>query len=116
MGEEADMIEDTLLEREESDWGGTFTYAGGDYPCSIGPLRSQAALVSGGFGLQKSRVIVLRKSALPDGTVFHAGQFATVTDKSDNEYELKIAPEGINDGIYFWELTMNDRTQSSNPK
>lgn len=109
----ADQLEEALIEREDSDFGGTLSYGGADYPCSIGPMRNQAQLDKGGFAIQKTQVVVVRKSILVGAAAFHSGQFVTVKDKLENSNSLKIAPEGVNDGVWFWELTLNDRAQTS---
>lgn len=100
-------MEAGLVQREGSDYGGSFRYGTNDYPCSMGTTGFGARLVSGGFSPHSEVTITVRKSVIPDAQ-FKSSQPMTVTDKQNQSRRLMIAEEGIRDCIYAWELTLKD--------
>ena len=105
------LIENAATARELSDFGGTATYNGEDYPCSIGAITTGADLTSGGFSLSTTMVIVIRKSQFASDPVFKSNQTIIVKDKRNVSRTLKIAEDGIADLIYLWQLTLKHPTQ-----
>ena len=113
MSDYSDSIEDALVEREQSDFGGMLKYGAWNFPCSIGTQTNDATLGVAGFSLGAHRLATIRKSQLPDpdtdagaNFAFHSGQPAVVTDAAGNSVTLKIAPNGILDIVWAVELTL----------
>src|SRR5690242_16840120 len=106
------MLEQAALIREAGDFGGTATYAGADYPCSIGPMTSEARLTPGGFSPGRQTTIVIRKSVLA-GATLKPGQSVIITDKRSVVRAAKIAPDGINDLVCLWQLTCEHPAQNA---
>jgi hypothetical protein len=111
MGIQSTMIERGLLARESSDFGGSFVHAAGKGPCSLSVIGFGARLVDGGFSPHSEVTIAIRKSVLD--TTFKTGQPIEITDGNGDIRDLKIASQGITDGIFFWELICNDPRENA---
>lgn len=109
----AALLEQAAFLREASDFGGNAHYNGEDYPCSIGPMTSEARLSKGGMTLAKSMVVVLRKSLWETQPNFKPGQLIQITDIRNTERNLKIAEDGVGDLIHLWQLTLCDPAQKA---
>jgi hypothetical protein len=113
MGIESDMLCDGLMEREDSDFGATFTYGAlKGLPCSLGTIGYGGRLVAGGISPNAEATIVIRKSVLP-GDNLKVGNSIVVTKGDGKAKNLKIAKEGIRDCIFAWELTLDDQNQNA---
>lgn len=114
MGVELKMLETGLWVREQSDFGGTFTYAGSGYPCSLGATQLGVTNTIGGGQLAKSVMVTIRKSVCP-GVTFVGGRGCSLADKSGTTRTLKIAPgaEGVEDLVYAWQITCHDQAQGA---
>ena len=112
MGAESSLIETGLWVRESSDFGGTLTYGGVGYPCSVGPTQVGLTNVIGGGAMTKNVIVTVRKTSCP-GVTFTGGRTCTLLDKKGTSRSLKIAPgaEGVDDLVYAWQLTLHDPAQ-----
>ena len=97
--------QDFRLKGAERRYAATFIYGAAKYPCAVGAVMEGDPLGPGGFSPSKDRVVVVRKSVLPSGTVFKAGQPFEVLDSAGTTTKLKIKAMGIQDLIFAWELT-----------
>ena len=120
MSDYSDMMEEALIEREGSDFGGTGKYGKWSFPCSLGTESDEARLSAGGFSLGAHRIITIRNSQLPDpdtddgaGFAFHAGQILSVADAAGNTYSLKISADGIHNLVWATELVLESVSQNA---
>jgi hypothetical protein len=97
--------QDFRLRAAERRYAATFVYGGAKYPCCLGALMEGDPLTFGGFSPSMHRIIVVRKSALPLGTVFATGQPFQVIDSAGETTELKIKAMGLEDLVFAWQIT-----------
>jgi len=95
--------------RSKSDFGGTLSFDGSDYPICIGALEDSRRFGVGGFAPGKDMIITVWKDDLVSGTTFKSGQDVTVLANNGTAYALSI--DSLTDGLYFWTLALNDRAQ-----
>jgi hypothetical protein len=115
MGIENLMMDQGLRMRELSDYGGTFTYpasGGNDYPCSLGQDNEGTKMApTGGFTFAGDQTVIIRKSCISPSIDFSLnppGLFCILTDKTGVSRNLKIAPEGVKDLRYAWQLILQN--------
>lgn len=108
---ESDLMNMALCAFESSDFGGTITYAGKIYPCSVGSLGVGSRFVAGGFSPNMEATVVVRKGVLD--VAFKTGERIGVTDGNGTTRALKIANEGVRDCIFAWELTCDSVNQNA---
>lgn len=108
MGAENAVAEFCLIAREQSDFGGTFTFGSITGPCSVGTLAYGGRLVAGGISPHAEITIVIRKCILKDAP--KSNKLITVAT-SDGDQALKIAADGITDGGSFWEIICNSANE-----
>lgn len=109
---ECELLETALCAQEAGGFGATFVYGTISGPCSLGSIGFGGRLTAGGFSPHAETTAVFRKSVL-SGDNLNVGQVFQITDARGDERDLKIARDGIRDGIYFWELTLQDLNQNA---
>lgn len=60
----------------------------------------------GGFTFAGQQTIVIRKSCLDPSIRFTTGARCTLTDKNGDASNMVIAPEGVKDLRYAWQLLL----------
>jgi hypothetical protein len=70
--------------------GGSASYAGADYPCTVGTFDIQQTLTPGGFTPMLLGDIQVAASDLPPATEFKAGQAVTVTPTTGPARSCKV--------------------------
>lgn len=104
------VLHSAFLQRSlSSDFGGTLTYSGADYPCCLGAMEDSQRLGPGGFSPGKDMPIALWKDDLPAAINLRTGQAVTLTTREGGVRTLKIAT--LTDGLYFFTLTLSDQNQ-----
>lgn len=113
MAGEADFLEMSLIQQEDTDFGGTIKIGQVEFPCSLGTLGFSARLVPGGISSGVDTILTVRKSVVPSSLVITPNMPLTAKDKCGIERKLKIASGGVRDCLYAWELTCDDQNQNA---
>jgi len=91
--------------------GGTFTYAGGTYPCAVGTFDIQQVLTQGGFTPMLLGDIQVAVDDLPEDAVFKAGQLIAVTPTTGPARNCKVQSTKHLGAIIS--ITLHDQNQGA---